>query len=123
MWPILLLVSIGFVLTLLTLILLRMEPAQTQALRRGTGIALVVIAALCFATGAAGHAYSESRMAAFVEEKITDPELHKTASREARVPLEAAVAPGVAFLVVGFLAARRKPTTLQLSAAEDHGLR
>ena len=110
MWPILLLVSVGLILTLLAVSLLRINSAQTRARRRGSGIALVAIAALCFAAGVAGHTYSKSRMDAYVEqENITDLEFFKVANREARVPLEASIAPGIVFLVVGFLAARRKP--------------
>ncbi len=110
MWPILLLVSLGLILTLLALILLRETAAEIQARRRGIGITLVVIAALCFAAGVAGHFYSKSIMDAFVEqENITDPGFFKIANREARVPLEASVVPGIVFLVVGLLALRRAP--------------
>lgn len=110
MWPILLLAAIGLMLTLLALILLRKKSAQTQTIRRGIGFALVAIAALCFATGIAGHTYSKSRMDAYADqENIADPEFFKIANREARVPLEASVASGIVFLVVGLLAARRKP--------------
>ena len=109
MWPILLLVSLGLMLTLLAVVLLRTGSAQGQTIRRGIGIALVATAVLCLATGVAGHTFSKARVDAFVEQAgAVNPEVLEIAEREARVILEASVAPGIVFLAVGLLAARRK---------------
>ena len=109
MWLILLLVLIGSALTLVSLLLRSSSTDNAYSIRRGIGIALIAVSVLCLVAGFAGHSHSKSRMNVFVNERnITDPEVIEVANREARVPLEASVVPGVVFLGFGLLAARRR---------------
>jgi hypothetical protein len=109
MWPILLLVLVGSAISLATLVVLGSHPGKHSAVRKGLGITLVVVAVLCIAAGVAGYSYSKLRMNAFVQERnITNPEFFAVANREARVPLEASIIPGLLFAGIGILAVTRK---------------
>lgn len=109
MWPILLLVLIGSAISLATFVVLGFDAGKHRAVQKGLGTTLVVVGVLCIVAGVAGYSHSKLRMNAFVEERtITDPEFFAVANREARVPLEASIIPGLLFAGVGLLAATKK---------------
>jgi hypothetical protein len=108
MWPILFLVLLGLTLLIIALIVPRTESIKT--LHRGLGIALSIIAVLCFVAGIAGYSFSMARVEMLIEQgTFTDPDILDIANRETKVPLEAAVPPGIIFLVAGLFAIPGKP--------------
>ncbi|MCP3957702.1 MAG: hypothetical protein GY719_07585 [bacterium] len=111
MWAVLGLTGLGISASFAVVALLVFQSPRTMTLRKVAGVSLIVVAALCLASGFTGYSNGKQKATAFAEANdITDPDFFETFEKEARIPLQTAAPVAVVFGILGLLTALRKPS-------------